>query len=331
MNIAKIKQIPLALIAEHLGGRHSHTDENGDLWYFSPFRPAEEKASFKINKKLNTWHDFNLSKTFAHQMQGSGGDNIALWCDYHLLDRRLGEPQALQGLEELNKQFALRGKQLQQEPTKDEAPVQNEAPQHKIIEIKHRIVHKGLKDELNRRRIFIELADRYLKEGRIVDNATGNICPCFLFENDKRGYEVEILNPSNNEFSKTHIGAQASSRHMASDEHSTADIFKDFWDFLSWQEINGYQKHVNHTYILNSASSINEVCEKVIAFKDAIQNVFVFMANDEAGQKAITTIADKLTEEEITVKSLEKLYSDREDLSDYWTNGPTLDEFKFDQ
>jgi hypothetical protein len=99
--ITQAKSIPLQKLVEHLGGRYSHPDRKGDHWYFSPLRPEEKTASFKINEKRNTWHDFGLSNTFAHQNQGSGGDIVDLWRDYNFLDRRLGIPQALQGLEQL--------------------------------------------------------------------------------------------------------------------------------------------------------------------------------------------------------------------------------------
>jgi hypothetical protein len=46
------------------------------------------------------------------------------------------------------------------------------------------------------RRISVELAERYLKQGRILDNVTGKNLTCFLFENDKYGFEVSIPNPS---------------------------------------------------------------------------------------------------------------------------------------
>jgi hypothetical protein len=329
LNIEQAKSIPLKNLVEHLGGTYSHTDSKGDLWYFSPFRPEEKTASFKINEKRNTWHDFGLSNTFAHKNQGSGGDTVDLWCDYHFIDRRLGIPQALQGLNSL-KQFARRGEELQHRPSLEKTLVTNQEPRYRIIEVKNGIVFDGLKEELNRRRISLELANRYLKQGYIRDTIKGQNYTCFIFENDKGGYEVSIPNPSRNECFKTCIGPKASTRLMASDEENAADVFEGFFDFLSWLEINGYQRHVNHTYILNSVSLVGEVCDKITAFKTTIKDVFLFLDNDKAGQEATTAIAEKLTPEEIKVGSYNTIYKERKDLSEFWAKGPTNDDFKFE-
>lgn len=326
LTIALAKAIPLKNLVEHLGGRYSHTDRQGDTWYFSPFRPDEKTASFKVNEKLNTWHDFGLSNTFAHKNQGSGGDSVDLWCDYHFEDRRTGVPKALKALEE----FAPAPLDLaQRQNQKAKLPVQEKKHRYRIIEIKERIIAKGLIAELDRRRINIQLADRYLKQGHIIDDVNGKNYTGFLFENDAGGFEVSIPNPSRNECFKTCIGPKASTRLMASDDQSAADVFEGFFDFLSWLEINGYERHENHTYVLNSVSLVSEVCDKIVAFNETIKDVFLFMDNDNAGRKANEAIITTLVYDGIKVGSYEDLYQGRKDLSEYWVKGPTTEVLKF--
>lgn len=321
MNIEEAKKIPVELLAEFLGGRYSHTASNGELWYYSPFRPDEKTASFKINPKTNKWHDFGLSNTVGHRIQGSGGDTIDLWCDYYLEDRRIGIPAALWGLKHIN--VAWRGKEKNRHISKFTPKiVSNDKPRFSIVSIAQRISHAGLLDELNRRRLSLKIANLYLKQGGILDSETGKKYIGFLFENDKGGYEVSIPNPQKGESFKTCIGPKASTRIMANDDNSSADVFEGFFDFLSWLEFKKIQQPVNHTYVLNSVSLVGEVCEKIKAFEETIKSVFLFMDNDEAGYKATHVIAYDLEETKINIASYEQMYKGYKDFSEYWKSGP---------
>jgi len=322
MKITEAKQIPLQRLVEHLGGRYSHTTRSGELWFFSPFRPDEKTASFKVNEKLNTWHDFGLSGTFAHQKQGSGGDVIDLWCDYNFKDRRAGIKEALADLQRFgNSTLSL----IQRNhPTPTITP-QNQEPRYKILKIADRISFYGLKEELQRRRISLKLADKYLKQGHILDTANGNKYTCFLFENDKGGYEVSIPNPKRQDCFKTCIGQKASTRILTnSDDTNSADVFEGFWDFLSWLEMKNLLLPRNHSYILNSTSMVAETCEKIIAFKETVKYAFLFMDNDEAGFHATHAIAEILEREDISVGSFEYFYKEHKDLNAFWVSKPKL-------
>lgn len=65
----------------------------------------------------------------------------------------------------------------------------------------------------------------------------------------------------------------------------------------------------HHTYILNSTSLVGEVCEKLIAFKETINQVFLFIDNDKAGYLATHNIASNLDKHHFEVATLEQLYS----------------------
>jgi len=153
LTLSEVKTIPVHVLVEEFGGRYCKTDRNGDLWYYSPFRPEEKTASFKINIKLNTWHDFGLSNTAVHRNQGSGGDILDLWCDYHFKDRRLGVEQAREAITASYGDLAIRGGSLQSVQRKKPIYVQNNEPRYKIIGIDPKITYRGLLDELSRRRI----------------------------------------------------------------------------------------------------------------------------------------------------------------------------------
>lgn len=318
MNIQEAKQIPLQVVVERLGGRYSHTDRRGDFWFFSPFRPEEKTASFKVNAKYNTWHDFGLASTFAHKMQGSGGDILDLWSDYHFRERRSGTKQTLQELAS----FSTTGSQIEmpkRHQRKEKLTEQNLAPRYKILSQSAKFTHPGLLDELGRRRITKQLATVYLKQGHILDTVSGRRYYGFLFENDKGGYEVSVPNPHRNECFKTCIGPKASTRIMSGDDIDAADVFEGFWDFLSWLHMKAVLQPINHSYILNSTSLVGEVCDKLIAFKETVKHVFLFMDNDDAGFQATHAIASNLESSDFALGSMEQVYSGYKDISAFWS------------
>lgn len=325
LTLSEIKTIPVHVLAEELGGRYCKTDRNGDLWYYSPFRPEEKTASFKINVKLNTWHDFGLSGTAIHRNQGSGGDILDLWCDYYFKDRRLGINQAAAAITAKHESLAIRGESLQHQPRYERPTIQNQNPRYKIERISKRIAYHGLLHELSRRRISTALANIYLKQGMILDTVTGKHYTGFLFENDKGGYEVSIPNPSRNTCFKTIIGRKASSRVLSKNkEANAAEVFEGFWDFLSWMEINALLYPLNHAYVLNSVSLVNEVSDKIMVFENSLNTIFLFMDNDKAGKMAALALTENL-KASFAVGSMAHIYNGKKDLNEFWASGKSTE------
>jgi hypothetical protein len=317
MNITEAKQIPLQTLVEHLGGRYSHTDRKGDHWYHSPFRPDEQTASFKINEKLNTWHDFGLSQTFAHQNQGSGGDILDLWCDYHFKNRRDGIKEALQALEDLSK-VARRGDNHVGQTKRTERPAAKSAqPTFKIVKIARRISHRGLLQELQRRKVSVELAELYLKQGQILNTVNGKTYYGFLFENSKGGYELSIPNPEKGTSFKTCIGAKAITYFPPAKEKNSADVFEGFFDFLSWLEIKKLKHPMHHTFVLNSNSLAGDACEQIITMNDRLNYIFLFLDNDTSGYETTHAMALALEPYDFQVASMDGFYKGFKDLSEY--------------
>lgn len=109
---------------------------------------------------------------------------------------------------------------------------------------------------------------------------------------------------------------------MLDDNKISADIFYDHWDFLFWLQLKGKINPVNHSYILNSLSLKNEVCRKIIAFKNFIKYAFLFMPNDEMEYQTTHDIAYILEAEDIQVGSIEQFYNGFLNISDFRLNKP---------
>ena len=314
MNISEAKEIQLLKAVEHLGGRYSHTDRQGNIWCFSPFRPEEKTASFKINTKLNNWYDFGHSgiiKMAGKTMQGSGGDILDLFNDYFGRDRKTGIPQTLKEVEQLN-HSVMPVKHI----TPREKEVIKEEPRYKILKIADGITFIGLKEELQKRKISYELANLYLKQGYILDTVTDKKYNAFLFENGSNGYEVSIPNPKNKNCFKTSIGGKGSTYFAPSKESKSAEVFEGFWDWLSWLEIKKIKYPIHHSFILNSTSFANEVVQKIHSQQE-LNYVFLFLDNDNAGFQTTHSMALEFEEMNLKIASMDGFYKDYKDVSEY--------------
>jgi hypothetical protein len=316
MQYNEAKEILISTIVEHLGGRYSHTDAHGDIWYFSVFRPNETTASFKINTKTNKWYDFGLTGIIKGQTKSySGGDGLDLLNDFHHRDRRAGIPQSLAELARLSP----RSTSARNHPVKkpDMAVPIPKPPRYKILKIQDKITHQGLKDELYRRRISKRLAEIYLKQGYIQDTVTGKNYTGFLFQNDEQGYEVSIPNPSKGECFKTCIGSKSSTAIKPPNDFNAIDAFEGFWDFLSWLEIKKILFPINYTLVLNSVSFTGEVSEKILSLKEQVTSVFLFMDNDLAGEAATHEFALLLEPVMQRVGDMRESYTGYKDLGKF--------------
>jgi len=319
MNNAEAKTIPLSLYVEYIGGRHSHIDRKRENWYFSPFRPDEHTASFKINEQQTRWHDFGLSGSAGFTKRGdrqpSGGDIADLWCDWNFKDRRLANKEALQALAELFPKYT-RVQPLSFNPRLKNPSVEKKPPTFKILKIANYITHFGLKDELQRRKISLELANLYLKQGHILNTVTNGKYYAFLFPNDKGGYEVSIPNPKRGECFKTCIGPKGSTYLKPSKASFTGEVYEGFWDPLSWLEMKKLKQPIHHTWSLNSNSFANEVVEKIINSEEEIDCVLLFLDNDLSGRNTTHAMALALEKHNKVVGSMESEYDGYKDVSD---------------
>lgn len=307
MNIAQAKQIPLRVFVEHLGGRFSHNGRDGELWYYSPFRPDERTASFKINEKTNQWHDFaRTEKLDAH------GDILDLWTDFYSKPRRDSDAikQALQAL----KTFASTCvQQVNQSPSNNFAKP-NPSPRYHLLKPPTRIWQQSLKNELARRCLTLATVQPLLKQAHILDTATKKTYYGFAFENDKGGYELSIPNPKRGECFKTTSGSKWITTIQGSD--TTVQLYEGFFDFFTSVQMEGYNTHTH--IVLNSVSNIRLAAQWIVERKYFLQSVFSFMDNDPAGERATHKLAEMIEPSGLTFGTMNHIYEGYKDLNDYW-------------
>lgn len=313
MNIKQAKQIPIEIVAVHLGGKEAQT-KGHEIWFYSPFRPDENTPSFKVNQRLNTWYDFAL---------GQGGTILDLWLDFHQLSRdsKDGIKSALQGLEPFFKgNPTANSNQATPAPKKREIAAQ-EQPRFKLAKkLSSKIWFNPLLAEIERRGLSLELVSKYVKQAHIDDTKTGKQYTGLAFANDQNGFEVSIPNPSRGESFKTNVGDKGYTSYIEPD-NEIALVFEGFWDFLTFLQSGGDISKSN-VFILNSTSFTGYVIEAIKSLKGQIHSVFLFLDNDATGMKAMQRFADELEPEGFTIGTLNHIYEGYKDLNDYWINAP---------
>lgn len=325
MNISQAKQIPIRFLVEHLGGRFSHQGKPGELWYFSPFRPEEKTASFKVDEHKNNWHDFGHASP-GSTTQGSGGDIINLWCDFYGQDRK-SISGALSGLEAFSSgRVATRKERPASGSNFGVTGVSSsevKADRFKFVKEPTKIYLDSLKAELQRRGISLETAAPFLMQAAIQDTKTGKIYYGFCFRNSKNGWEISIPNPTRGANFKTCIGAKAPSYIEAGAGATGYTIFEGWPDFLTWREMNKGRKLVEHAAVLNSTSFTGIVAQHIIDRKDLGLKVVEFLNNDEAGEMARALWYTLMEEAEMQKAfSSNHLYEGYKDLNKWWTDDP---------
>lgn len=322
MNISNARNIALDGYVLHLGGRYSHTDGNGEQWYFSPFRPNEKTASFKLHKGGTRWYDFGHGGT--GDKVGSGGDILDLWSDYYGKNRRGSIKQALEALAAYAPTAGSKTPVVQR-PKAVASAHENRGDaegRYRILKLHGRIFYKSLLAELTKRRISPALAAKYLHQAYLQDTAQPDKkLNGFAFANDACGHELSIPNPVKGTCFKTSTKPKAPTtfRVLASNK---VWVFEGFWDFLSWLEMQGTPTPEHNVVVLNSLSFCGRIAQQIIAAKEQLETVVLFQDNDDAGVKAMHHMTSALDGNGFAVRTMEQLYRNYKDLSEYWQRDP---------
>lgn len=294
MNIEQAKSIPLAQILDILS-RQPTQQKNHEAWYLSPFR-NEKTASFKVNIPRNVWYDHG---------DGRGGDTISL-VRFHLEDS--GESCTVSdALRWLTNMTGQAPRIMPVVPQEDDKP---ETPTHFIDHIQS-IKHPLLIEYVEKRGIPLSVAQRYMKEVKVVNRETKKFFKALGMRNEDGGWEVR------NEFFKGSIGRKNITVIRGSDPNSNEfHVFEGAFDFMSAiiQQENG-QHFKGDTYISHSVSILPRVTPYVKDY-ERYEVGYTWMDNDEAGKKATIALDDFFrTQDQLLHKPQNALYAPYKDVN----------------
>lgn len=271
---------PIEKVLEALGARKG---PGKDMW-FSPFR-EETRASLHIDKEKNLWNDFGL---------GQGGSIVQLV----MLARRCNCRDAEAFIASLS-------------PCMYEKP-EPSAPKSEIKAVSE-IRSDYLINYLQKRKIPLELARQYCKEVIVRNPQKGMNFTLLGFPNNMGGYALNAPTgfKSTTKAAVTTINTEG--KMSVTPSSKSVAVFEGFFDFLSWQMMQGSKTPSCDIVVLNSVNNL----QKATAFIGAHEKITGFLDNDEDGQKCQTAL-ERLFPGKVT--DMSDLYGKYKDLNEMLQN-----------
>ena len=271
---------PIEKVLEALGARKG---PGKDMW-FSPFR-EETRASLHIDKEKNLWNDFGL---------GQGGSIVQLV----MLARRCNCRDAEAFIASLS-------------PCMYEKP-EPSAPKSEIKAVSE-IRSDYLINYLQKRKIPLKLARQYCKEVIVRNPQKGMNFTLLGFPNNMGGYALNAPTgfKSTTKAAVTTINTEG--KMSVTPSSKSVAVFEGFFDFLSWQMMQGSKTPSCDIVVLNSVNNL----QKATAFIGAHEKITGFLDNDEAGQKCQTAL-ERLFPGKVT--DMSDLYGKYKDLNEMLQN-----------
>lgn len=214
---------PIEKVLEALGARKG---PGKDMW-FSPFR-EETRASLHIDKEKNLWNDFGL---------GQGGSIVQLV----MLARRCNCRDAEAFIASLS-------------PCMYEKP-EPSAPKSEIKAVSE-IRSDYLINYLQKRKIPLELARQYCKEVIVRNPQKGMNFTLLGFPNNMGGYALNAPTgfKSTTKAAVTTINTEG--KMSVTPSSKSVAVFEGFFDFLSWQMMQGSKTPSCDIVVLNSVNNL---------------------------------------------------------------------------
>jgi len=275
-------------IKQHLAEMNIHPVKDYGYYdmYHCPFRD-DRNASFKVDYQKNVWHDFGTNE---------GGTMIDLVM-------RMNNSSFLEAANTLEKKYAdvqicnYADNTFSFQGDNPSVIIQNIIP----------IIHPKLIAWIQERRIDLSLANLYCREihYRNKDKDYFSIG----FGNDKGGYELSSPPNFKGCFPPKGITTIPNNQNICL-------VFEGFWDFLSYLTLQKVVKSKHDVAVLNSVANV----QKAMDFLKSHKEIFTYLDNDEAGQKATELIKSNC----ISVNDRSERYAGFKDLNDFLRNKPMV-------
>ena len=166
---------------------------------------------------------------------------------------------------------------------------------------------------LQKRKIPLELARQYCKEVIVRNPQKGMNFTLLGFPNNMGGYALNAPTgfKSTTKAAVTTINTEG--KMSVTPSSKSVAVFEGFFDFLSWQMMQGSKTPSCDIVVLNSVNNL----QKATAFIGAHEKITGFLDNDEAGQKCQTAL-ERLFPGKVT--DMSDLYGKYKDLNEMLQN-----------
>ena len=273
-----------------------------ELWYSSPLRTGDSHPSFKVDTVKNLWFDFGLFK---------GGNIVDLVCE--LTNSTVKQALAILDRSEANKGVNYRR-------IKPTTPLPSKSPvQTSLLDEKKSIAgekEKGsleliqvtelqkpyLLEYLQFRKIDLAVARLYLKQISFKPPHTVKSYYALGFPSGD-GFEAR------NKVFKGFVGMIKEISTINLENNNSLSIFEGFMDFLAFLSYRKITNFKNSVIILNTVNLRKQALDVINGYN--FSKVYLFLDNDEAGERTKQFFIENIKNTPITDKSsLYKNYKD---------------------
>mgnify|MGYP001293057697 CR=1 FL=1 len=294
------KQIDLTNYLASLGF-YPQKIRHHDYWYLSPFR-LESTASFKVNRQKNLWYDFG---------DGKGGDIIDFATRF--FNNPVSEVLVRLSSYSSTERFSFHPPDHYNLKLAKSSPAAGEKNINRddkiLITDQRNIQSKKLLDYLDKRKIPLELANRFCKETDFT--LYTKKYTVIGFKNNAGGYELRSPNFKGSSFPKE--------VKFIDNGGETVAVFEGFFSFLSFRAIkendptldSNLPERQSNILVLNSLSLLERSRDKM----EQHQVIHLYLDRDKAGLKATATAlqwSGKYKDQSLRYKNFK-------DLNDYLT------------
>lgn len=308
MRADQAKTIPIEKYLEHLGHKPANVRSDGrELFYHSPIREGDKTPSFKVDTIINKWFDHGL---------GRGGNTLDLAVEFC----RGSVRDALQDLERTNLYspygytkrsdgFSSVGSLLENRRSAFEKE-KTGSNAFKLVR-EGPIQHPALLQYLEKRKIDLKVAQKYLKEIRFEPAKGGKWYFALGWPNGD-GFEAR------NALFKGYVGTGKDITYLEMPETSECLVFEGFMDFLSYLTENGLQKPYCSTIVLNSGALKRRAAAQIA--ENGYTKVHLYLDNDPMGDECLGYFRDVL--ETVELQDMRSEYVGFKDFNAKSTNTP---------
>lgn len=320
MNITQAKTIAITDLLAHFGHFPVNSYDGGrEYMYFSPFRPNENTASFDVNIQKNLACD--------RGMDNMGGDPVRII-------QMLFKTSVSDALRIIEKTGLYRGqanyipysppikrgrisKGISSRYKINSEQGENTSENSKLV-VDHtsKVTHPILLSYLRYRCIDNKIAENHgLKELNYhYSSRPEHSYFSLAWEDDKGGYELNRRGSHKN--FKGCIG-EKSITSLINPSNGKLAIFEGYLDFLSFLTYFNITKYESSAIILNGTGQVDQALDLIETIKDSVNDVYLFLDNDDSGNKATSKLMESNTLVGKNIKDKSKIYQNHKDFNDF--------------
>lgn len=259
MNIEQAKQIPIEVILKSMG-LDIERESGSDIWFKSPFSPAEKNASFHLKKQNGFWY------CFSSAIGGCNGIDLVVKVRSCTVSEAL---QYLRTLDSSSFQKQIAGAYEAKKNSNGNEVVKIECVQH--IALKQYLASRGI-TKAHAIKVVKELHYRI---------------------NEKQYFAIGFKNNSNGwELRSKHIKSCSKKKDITliENQSNSIKVFEGFFDYLSFLQISDDDSQNESDYlILNSVALI----VKNISLLNKYTRIELYLDNDGTGDKYSNLLLEK--------------------------------------